>query len=622
MGRSIMNSQLKLMPQPAAKVTRIEAIEQLKLLRQFKGEPSEFWPLMVSGMATLFKAKAALLLVREKEQPWQQLLSWPESAKLNEDSLIVKSATKMAPAAEKHGFIHNLSPNVMLVAGCMQHQPGETQSILILQLQSTAVENNPDFDTQFHLLSDIPAIYQLERLVDRSRNETAYAIDALDLLTQINETPHFIEGAMTLCNEVASKHHCQRVSFGHIESGYIELKAISHMEKFERKMDIVQSLEKVMEETYDQDAEITLPAAENISTVNREHQYFSQKNATKYLVSLPVRDKDNRIGVITCERNHRAFSDEEIRGLRIVLNQLGEPLTRLKKQDRWFGARWLDSTKEQLGRIVGYEHTWAKLVTVLLSSMLLYGLLGNWHYRVESPFIVRTNDLSYIPAPFDGYIQSTRIDIGDEVSRNQTLLQLDTEELLLQEGEVLADYSRYAREEDKARASNALSDMRIATALKDQSQAKLMQLRYNLNNATIKAPFSGIIVEGELKKMQGAPVKKGDVLFKVAASDELYLEINVPEVDIHEVQLGTNAEVAFVSQPDQKFPVRITRIHPSSTINQDSNNFIIEAEFTENLENWWRPGMSGVAKIDVGDRNIFWILTHRTVDFFRMYFWW
>jgi hypothetical protein len=30
----------------------------------------------------------------------------------------------------------------------------------------------------------------------------------------------------------------------------------------------------------------------------------------------------------------------------------------------------------------------------------------------------------------------------------------------------------------------------------------------------------------------------------------------------------------------------------------------------------------GVAKVDVGDRNIFWILTHRNVDLFRMWLWW
>jgi hypothetical protein len=31
--------------------------------------------------------------------------------------------------------------------------------------------------------------------------------------------------------------------------------------------------------------------------------------------------------------------------------------------------------------------------------------------------------------------------------------------------------------------------------------------------------------------------------------------------------------------------------------------------------------MSGVAKLNVGKRTFFWIISHRTVDFLRMYFW-
>jgi hypothetical protein len=37
---------------------------------------------------------------------------------------------------------------------------------------------------------------------------------------------------------------------------------------------------------------------------------------------------------------------------------------------------------------------------------------------------------------------------------------------------------------------------------------------------------------------------------------------------------------------------------------------------------WWRPGMSGIGKIEAGERTLFWIIFHRTIDFLRMFFWW
>jgi hypothetical protein len=45
-------------------------------------------------------------------------------------------------------------------------------------------------------------------------------------------------------------------------------------------------------------------------------------------------------------------------------------------------------------------------------------------------------------------------------------------------------------------------------------------------------------------------------------------------------------------------------------------------DFEEPIQPWMRPGMSGVAKLDVGERSLLWVVTHRTMDFLRMYFWW
>ena len=35
-----------------------------------------------------------------------------------------------------------------------------------------------------------------------------------------------------------------------------------------------------------------------------------------------------------------------------------------------------------------------------------------------------------------------------------------------------------------------------------------------------------------------------------------------------------------------------------------------------------RPGMSGLCKLNVEKRTLLWILTHRTVDFLRLWLWW
>ena len=143
---------------------------------------------------------------------------------------------------------------------------------------------------------------------------------------------------------------------------------------------------------------------------------------------------------------------------------------------------------------------------------------------------------------------------------------------------------------------------------------------------------------------------------KIARIEDLYVEAEINERDIHEL-LGKHpdsasplsdqspataqprasnmqpaspplltssrhGEIAFVSQPKLKFPIRIVKLDPAAFPRPDGNVFLVRCEFEKPIEKWWRPGMSGLCKVNVEKRTLFWMLTHRTVDFLRMWLWW
>ena len=148
-------------------------------------------------------------------------------------------------------------------------------------------------------------------------------------------------------------------------------------------------------------------------------------------------------------------------------------------------------------------------------------------------------------------------------------------------------------------------------------------MRHHLGRAEVKAPFSGIVVEGDLKKLQGAAVKKGDVLFKISGLEEMYAELEMSEREIHEIAENMSGEMAFVSKPHKRYRIRVERIDPVAEAKKDKGNvFRVHCLFTGGVQDWWRPGMSGIAKLDAGRRNAFWILAHRTIDFLRIKLWW
>jgi multidrug efflux pump subunit AcrA (membrane-fusion protein) len=167
--------------------------------------------------------------------------------------------------------------------------------------------------------------------------------------------------------------------------------------------------------------------------------------------------------------------------------------------------------------------------------------------------------------------------------------------------------------------------MRYTLELKEkqvkQTELRLELLKYRLSQAEIRSQIDGVIAEGEYEEKIGSPVQKGNILFRISGLEHLYLDLDVKESDIHEVTDNLTGEAAFSSQPKLKFPIRISHIEPIAQAKEQENIFVIRCQFTESPESWWRPGMNGVAKIDVGKRPVWWILSHRTIDFLRLWLW-
>jgi len=607
-----------------------QVIEDLKGMRRFAGPPNEFWPAFLEGLARLAGARLGLLLVHgNPDGSWQSFSTWPAGhGNAVRDSGLGPRLLELATTAQKEGYAWERigtgdeAGDQTALGLRLELENEERASVAVLLFNDSSDRNTEETVTSLQLVADIPAAYQLARRADLAMSDISLFAEALDLMVLLNEQKRYLSAAMTSCNELASRYRCERVSLGWLEGGYIRLQAISHMEKFEKKMDTVQSLEAAMEESFDQNEEIVWPNPVKGSAVVRDHEAYSREAGTRFLVSLPIRLDDDPVGVVTGEREDQPFTEAEVRGFRVYCDQAARRLDDLKRSDRWFGAKLAESARGALSGLLGVEHTFPKLIGIILCAALAFLLFGKLSYRVEAPFILRTDDLAYVPAPFDGYIDKVPVEMGDIVKKGETLLTLDTRELLLEESTAIANQNRYFREAEKARAQNALADMKIALALKAQAEAKLNLVRYHLKHARLEAPFAGIVVEGDLDKQLGAPVRKGDVLLKVALLEKLYAEVEVDERDIHEVKAGAPGEIAFVSRPNLTYATRVERIEPVAVAKEKGNVFLLRCILTDEIPHWWRPGMSGVAKINAGKRTVLWILTHRTVDFLRILLWW
>jgi hypothetical protein len=613
---------------------QLPGLEKLGQLRRFAGPAAVFWQNYLDALVALTDAGYGLLVRRRTadEPGWRRIAASPMGpTHPPEARRFMTHVEALATAAVIDGVAlrdtHTADEEGLVDQGIavrIDTDRSDDSWVAVLYLPRCTRQTADDALKRLRVAACIPAYYQDARTGAKPEPGPGAKDPStvLDLLVLLDSHKKFVAMSMAFCNELATRHQCQRVALGWEERGYVRVKAISHTEKFVEKMEAVQVLEAAMEEALDQDEEVYWPPLDGETLITRDHGKYAVKQGVKHLCSVPLRIDGVPVAVVSLEREAAPFEDTELRMLRICADVAAPRLADLKKRDRWFGARWTSALREKAAKVLGPEHTWLKVGSILGAVALFFLFIPKFSYRVEAPFILRTDDVSYLSAPFDGFLSNVDVKIGSTVPAGGRLLSLDTRDLLLEEAASLADCDRYAREEEKARAERQLAEMRIAEAQLRQAQAKLQLIRHRLAKADLIAPFDAIVIEGDLQKRLGSPVRQGDLLFKVARLDRIYVEARVDERDIQELKSGAAGEIAFASQPKLKHPIRVVLVEPVAKTAEKGNVFVIRAEVTAPVEDWWRPGMSGVGKIEAGERTLFWIIFHRTIDFLRMFFWW
>ena len=112
----------------------------------------------------------------------------------------------------------------------------------------------------------------------------------------------------------------------------------------------------------------------------------------------------------------------------------------------------------------------------------------------------------------------------------------------------------------------------------------------------------------------------GDILFEVTPLNALRAEILVSEDQILDIETGQSGNLATVSFPDQRIPFEVELVSPMAEVVNNRNIFKVRVQL-QDTRDWMRPGMEGVAKIDIGKRRYIWIWTRKLVNWVRLKLW-
>lgn len=204
------------------------------------------------------------------------------------------------------------------------------------------------------------------------------------------------------------------------------------------------------------------------------------------------------------------------------------------------------------------------------------------------------------------------VDEGSYVRQGQALVQLNDALLRAQlrqqqasvqtaEANLSRDEAALARSQElkergflsQASLDTAQANQRSSAAGVASARASLSQTQTQLNQATVRAPVSGLIIRRSVTR--GQIVQAGSELFHIVRDGRLELDAQVPETDLPLVRSGMQA--AIVSDQGGETPGRVRIV----TSEVDAQTRLGIARVALIGGSGLRPGMFARARIDVGD---------------------
>jgi membrane fusion protein (multidrug efflux system) len=222
-----------------------------------------------------------------------------------------------------------------------------------------------------------------------------------------------------------------------------------------------------------------------------------------------------------------------------------------------------------------------------------------------------------IAAQVDGQVTEIRVQEGEGVESAAVLLVIDPERRQLEVANTkaqlaeaqaeLAVATRNYKRTQRLSKDNVASDARLdedrtreslARSVVAGAEARLGLARRALEDATVRAPFSGLIARRHVSV--GEYLTTGTALFDLVALDPIEVEFSLAEIDSSKVAIGHPVEISIAPYPDETFVATVSMISP--TIDPRTRTLRVKAELP-NADGRIRPGLFAHTDLGVSERS-------------------
>lgn len=197
--------------------------------------------------------------------------------------------------------------------------------------------------------------------------------------------------------------------------------------------------------------------------------------------------------------------------------------------------------------------------------------------------------LATITARVDGYVERLFVDYtGVEVNKGDHLVELFSPDLVVAQQELLMNPGQ----------NNLAEAAKLKLRRWDLTEAQIDEIvrtRKPQERVTLSSPINGTVTEKMVVKKSA--VKAGDVLYRLANLDSVWVYLDIYEYELASVQYGQTAEIETEAYPGETFTGRIWFINPVLT---DESRTVKVLVNIANKDKRLKPGMFVSATIRSG----------------------
>src|SRR5688572_748887 len=214
-----------------------------------------------------------------------------------------------------------------------------------------------------------------------------------------------------------------------------------------------------------------------------------------------------------------------------------------------------------------------------------------WNDSVQALGTVRARESITVTAKVSELVQAVHFDSGDVVARGAPLVTLSgqAQQAALVEAQAEAEEAdRLYRRQNELAAQQLVARSALDTqrAARDTANARVAQIRAQLGDRVIRAPFAGVL--GIRQVSPGSLVTPGTAIATLDDTARVYVDFPVPETMLAQLAPGLQVSGHSEAYPDRRFGGVVSTV--DARIDEATRSVTVRADFP-NPDRALRPGM-------------------------------